>query len=120
MDQGEGEAKSGHRALLDFQKTPLYFVPEGVKINKSRYLDMLKSDVLPWLQYAYGNGPYASQQEVAPAHTVNFCSDLGQNRDFRVLGHKRYGLPQALTSIQWTLQYVPILRPRPAKSTIVL
>ncbi|QQP40853.1 Putative LOC100197594 [Caligus rogercresseyi] len=32
------------------RKTPLIFIPEGVKINQKVYLDMMSMQVLPWIK----------------------------------------------------------------------
>ena len=29
-------------------KTPLIFVPQGIKVNGNNYLDMLKTEIVPW------------------------------------------------------------------------
>jgi hypothetical protein len=54
--------------LSDGKKTPLIFVPEGVKINKEVYLAMLQDKVLPWLKENYGDGNFTFTQDSAPAH----------------------------------------------------
>ncbi|QQP41505.1 Putative dde superfamily endonuclease, partial [Caligus rogercresseyi] len=36
--------------MSDGKKSPLIFVPEGVKINKEVYLSMLNDQVLPWIK----------------------------------------------------------------------
>ncbi len=53
----------------DGKKAPLIFIPEGVKVNKDIYLNMMKSDVLSWLQSTYPGAPYLFQQNGAPSHT---------------------------------------------------
>lgn len=55
----------------DGKKSPLIFVPEGVKISGTVYLDMLEKNMLPWLKKCYGNKSYIFQQDGAPAHTSN-------------------------------------------------
>lgn len=64
----------------DGKKTPLLFVPIGVKINRWTYLDILKNHVVPWVKSNYGeNGEdnVTFQQDGAPSHTANivqaFC-----------------------------------------------
>uniref|UniRef100_A0A0K2USB7 Putative LOC100197594 [Hydra vulgaris] n=1 Tax=Lepeophtheirus salmonis TaxID=72036 RepID=A0A0K2USB7_LEPSM len=37
-------------------KTPLIFIPEDVKVNRAVYLDMLRSQVLPWIQEQHWEG----------------------------------------------------------------
>ena len=32
------------------KKTPIVFIPEGVKVNKNMYLAMLSDEVLPWME----------------------------------------------------------------------
>ncbi len=54
--------------MTDGKKSPLIFMPEGVKINKNTYLDMLNDDMLPWLQENYQGTDFTFQQGSAPTH----------------------------------------------------
>ncbi|QQP49253.1 Putative dde superfamily endonuclease [Caligus rogercresseyi] len=54
--------------MSDGKKSPLIFVPEGVKINKEVYLSMLNDQVLPWIKAKYGETFFTFQQDSAPAH----------------------------------------------------
>lgn len=54
----------------DGHKSPLIFIPEGVKINQVVYKDMLESQVLPWLLTVYNGDPFVFQQDEAPSHTA--------------------------------------------------
>ncbi len=54
--------------MTDGKKIPLIFAPEGVKINKSMYLDMLNDDVLPWLQENYQGTDFTFEQDSASSH----------------------------------------------------
>ncbi|WKX94524.1 hypothetical protein Q1695_011645 [Nippostrongylus brasiliensis] len=49
-------------------KTPLWFVPKGVKVNSQNYLDLLKEDLLPWARSHFGSRSWTFQQDGAPAH----------------------------------------------------
>ncbi|QQP49028.1 Transposase, partial [Caligus rogercresseyi] len=53
--------------MSDGKKSPLIFVPEGVKINKEVYLSMLNDQVLPWIKAEYGETFFTFQQDSAPA-----------------------------------------------------
>uniref|UniRef100_A0A6A7FUG0 Uncharacterized protein n=1 Tax=Hirondellea gigas TaxID=1518452 RepID=A0A6A7FUG0_9CRUS len=55
----------------DGQKTPLIFIEEGVKVNSRVYLDLLESQVAPWITNAFRNRDFVFQQDGAPAHTSN-------------------------------------------------
>lgn len=56
-------------------KTPLVFVPAGVKINGNEYLNILKTRVLPWAQSHFGRRQWIFQQDGAPAHKARFVQD---------------------------------------------
>ena len=47
----------------------LIFVPEGVRIIGTVYMNMLENNVLPWLKKCSGRKSYISQQDGVPAHT---------------------------------------------------
>lgn len=53
------------------RKTPLIFIPEGVKVNQNVYLDMLRSQVKPWVESLEWPSSYVLQQDGAPSHTAN-------------------------------------------------
>lgn len=57
------------------KKTPLIFIPEGVKINKDVYLEMLQSKVLPWVEEETWEGSYCFQQDGAPSHTAKLVQE---------------------------------------------
>lgn len=48
-------------------KTPLIFVPQGVKIDSACYIEMLERELLPWLEENADSIVF--QQDGAPAHT---------------------------------------------------
>lgn len=62
----------------DGSKSPLVFIPEGVKVNSAVYIEMLKTNVLPWVSEHFGND-YVFTQDGAPSHTSNvtqqWCKD---------------------------------------------
>jgi hypothetical protein len=53
-------------------KTPLVFIPKGVKINQLVYQEMLENDVLPWI--AENQLRLVFQQDGAPSHTASSSS----------------------------------------------
>lgn len=61
--------------MTDGKKTPLIFVPEGVKVNQVTYLEMLDKQVLPWLKNEYGDEVFTFMQDGAPAHTAKKVQD---------------------------------------------
>ena len=60
------------------KKSPLFRIPDGVKINRNVYLDFLKTKVLPWVHKEFAGVPVCFQQDGAPAHTAKvvqaFCA----------------------------------------------
>ena len=50
---------------------PLFFVPQGVKINKERYIeDILEGALLPWCNSVNGDEVLTFQQDGATSHTA--------------------------------------------------
>nr|pir hypothetical protein F26H9.3 - Caenorhabditis elegans [Caenorhabditis elegans] len=49
-------------------KTPLIFVPQGIKVNGNNYLDMLKTELMPWVKKHFKKTKWTFQQDGAPAH----------------------------------------------------
>lgn len=50
-------------------RTPLVFVPEGVKINAQKYQEIILEGCLkPWAQSHFGKKSFTFQQDSAPAH----------------------------------------------------
>ena len=67
-------------AVSERGKTPLVFVPQGIKINKERYIeDILKGALLPWCNSVYGDERWTFQQDGATSHTARitqqWCSE---------------------------------------------
>lgn len=61
-------------------KSPLIFVPSGVKINKNLYIrDILEAGLVPWTKKQYPDGNWTFQQDGATSHTANitqqWCKD---------------------------------------------
>ncbi|XP_047127712.1 uncharacterized protein LOC124808586 [Hydra vulgaris] len=55
----------------DGSKTPLVFVPEGVKVNQVTYVDFIKANLIPWAKKKFGDDPWAFMQDSTPAHSAN-------------------------------------------------
>ena len=51
------------------------FVPQGIKVNSTNYLDMLKKEVQPWAQNHFGNRIWCFMQDGAPAHKARTVQD---------------------------------------------
>lgn len=50
-------------------RTPLVFVPEGVKINQNTYRELVLQNVVePWARHHFGSRGWVFQQDSAPAH----------------------------------------------------
>ena len=50
-------------------RSPLVFVPSGVKLNSQRYIsDFLKAELLPWARKHFDGAPWTLQQDSAPSH----------------------------------------------------
>lgn len=54
----------------DVKKSPLCWIPDGVKVNKTIFLDFLQTKVLPWIQDEFAGLSICFQQDGAPAHTA--------------------------------------------------
>lgn len=81
-------------------RTPLVFVPSGMKIDAIAYRDLILEDtVMPWAKKHFGNRKWTFQQDSAPAHkakiTQAFC---------------RKEFPDFITSAEWP-PYSPDLNP---------
>ena len=81
-------------------KTPLYFVDPGVKINKKVYqLEILEGILLPWSKQHFGDQHWIFQQDSAPSHkaktTQTWCTE---------------NFPSFISSAEWP-PYSPDLNP---------
>ncbi len=47
---------------------PPHIFEVGLKVNTKVYLDVLKSEVIPWCNQVAGGRPWVWQQDLAPAH----------------------------------------------------
>ncbi|XP_047145648.1 uncharacterized protein LOC124818660 [Hydra vulgaris] len=63
----------------DGSKSPLVFVPEGVKVNQVTYVDFIKPDLIPWAKKKFGDDPWAFMQDSAPAHSAKKTVSLKEN-----------------------------------------
>lgn len=53
-------------------RSPLIFVPNGVKINKEVYINqILEGGLIPWTDELYPDGDWTFQQDGATSHTAN-------------------------------------------------
>ena len=57
------------------EKTPLIFVEEGAKINQHVYLNMLKEQLVPWINATFKKSGITLQQDRATSHTANLVQE---------------------------------------------
>ena len=56
-------------AVTETERSPLLFVPSGVKLNSQRYIaDILEGCLLPWAKKHFQGVPWSLQQDSAPSH----------------------------------------------------
>ncbi|KAI6658361.1 MhmaT1 transposase [Oopsacas minuta] len=101
-------------------RTPLIFVPPGVKINATTYRELILEPVLQNLGQTMFNGePFIFQQDGAPAHTANSTQTWLQH-NFPGFIQKTEWPPYSPDLNRWTLQFGPSWRPMLAPSLIPL
>ena len=62
-------------------RSPLLFVPSGVKLNSQRYVtDILEGCLLPWANQHFQGEPWTLQQDSAPSHGSNFTQSWIQRK----------------------------------------
>ncbi len=80
------------------KKSPLFRIPDGVKINKETYLAFLEDKVLPWILEELPGVPIWFQQDGAPAHIGKivqaWCKD-----NFRQFWPKELWPPSSLCHV---------------------
>ena len=57
------------------EKTPLIFIEEGVKINQHVYLNMLKKQLVPWINVTFKESGTTLQQDGAISHFANLVQE---------------------------------------------
>ena len=57
-------------------KSPLHFLPEGVKQNGALYREFLQTKVFPWTRRTYGQRHWIFQQDGAPSHKAEETQNL--------------------------------------------
>jgi transposase len=80
-------------------KTPLFFIEDGLKIDKMVYQAMLREKVLPWARVHFGDRQWIFQQDSAPSHRAKSTQDW-----------IRANFPNFIDSQQWP-PYSPDLNP---------
>ena len=53
------------------EKTPLIFIEKGVKINQHVYLNLLKKQLIPWINRMFKETGITLQQDGATSYTAN-------------------------------------------------
>ena len=60
-------------AVTTTRRSPLLFVPTGVKLNSERYIsDILEGCLLHWAEQHFKDEPWTLQQDSAPSHGSKF------------------------------------------------
>ena len=57
------------------EKSPIFRIPDGVKINQHVYLDFLKEKVKPWINSTFPNQQICFTQDSAPAHGAKLVQE---------------------------------------------
>ena len=57
------------------EKTPSIFIEEGVKINQHVYLNMLKEQLVPWINATSKEPGTTLQQDGATSYTANLVQE---------------------------------------------
>ena len=52
-------------------KTPLIVILEGLKVNKEVYMNILASEVVPWVKEQRWEHGFCLQADGVPVHTAN-------------------------------------------------
>lgn len=81
-------------------RTPLVFIPEGVKVNGPVYRELVLEGALkPWIRKHFNTRPFTFQQDSAPSHTARETQEW-----------LRVNTPGFITSKEWP-PYSPDLNP---------
>ena len=68
-------------AVAPSGRSPLVFVPSGVKLNSERYVsDIFESHLLPWADKPFQGLPWSLQQNSAPSHGSKMTQTLIQRK----------------------------------------
>ena len=60
-------------AVTTTGRSPLFFVPTGVKLNSERYVsDILEGCLFPWAEQQFKDESWTLQQDLAPSHGSKF------------------------------------------------
>jgi len=80
-------------SVSQYGKTPLFFMKEGIKINKQVYKGLLERKIIPWTRVHFGDMFWTFQQDSAPAHTAKIVNDwISEN------------VPDFIRPTEWPLQ----------------
>ena len=68
-------------AVTETGRSPLLFVPSGVKLNFQRYIaDILEGCLLPWAKKHFQGVPWSLQQDSAPSHAAEITCSWTQRK----------------------------------------
>lgn len=68
-------------AVTETGRSPLLFVPSGVKLNSQRYIaDILQGCLLPWAKKHFQGAPWTLQQDSAPSHASKITQSWIQRK----------------------------------------
>ena len=68
-------------AVTETGRSPLLFVPSGVKFNSQRYIaEILEGCLLPWTKKHFQGVPWSLQQDSAPSHVFKITQSSFQKK----------------------------------------
>ena len=84
------------------EKSPIFRIPDGVKINQHVYLDFLKNEVKQWIDSTFGNHLFALHKTL-PQLIVQISSRTGVKKILSIFGTRLFGLLLLLMPTPWIL-----------------
>ena len=77
--QGPASIMTWAAVASNGQKSPIFSILDGVKINQHTYLDFLENQVKPWVEKTFPGTPVCFTQDGAPAHTARIVQEWCKN-----------------------------------------
>ena len=88
-------------------RTPLVFVPSGVKINAATYKELVLEPILEDLgEKMFNNQPFVFQQDGAPAHTAKTTQQWQSMTSLKII--YSCGISHTYLTLEWTTEKSPV------------